>query len=268
MYPKREVFPRSPLVYVTAEVALTYEPAINQVEVRDLFANAIRSRLPVLSQEVAVSLPLPETSDDNPPQALPALRAFTTDQTSSVLLKATSLTFETVVYQQYEQFSECVADALHALADCAPEVLVRRAGVRYVNELRLPRQVSGDELEWGKWIAPELLASAQLLTSGHLAGAMGGALYHLREDDWIGFRWGDVVGTSIVDRDVPLRRKEAASGPFFALDIDSFWEPAEPVALDPDELMKCYGRLRPPAGELFQASITENAREYFRGERK
>lgn len=267
MYPKREVFPRSPLVYVTAEVTLTYEPAINQVEVRDLFANAIRSRLPVLAQETAVSVSLPETTEDNPPQTLPALRAFTTDRTSSVLLKATSLTFETVVYRQFEEFSDCVSDALQALVDCAPQVMVRRTGVRYVNELRLPREVSAGELDWGKWIAPELLASAHLLTSGHLAGTMGGALYHLCEDDWIGFRWGDVVGTSIVDRDVPLRRKEAASGPFFALDIDSFWEPAEPVALNPDELMKCYGRLRPPAGELFQASITENAREYFRGEK-
>ncbi|MGW1605406.1 TIGR04255 family protein [Streptomyces eurythermus] len=267
MYPKREVFPRSPLVYVTAEVTLSYEPAINKVEVRDLFADAIRSRLPVMSQDVAVSLPSSESSEDNAPQTLPTLRAFNTGRTSSARLKATSLTFETVVYQDFDAFTDCVSEALHALARCAPQALVERAGIRYVNELRQPNQSAEEGPDWAKWVAPELLASAHLLASGHAAGAMGTVLYHLDEDDWVAFRWGDVVGTSIVDRDVPLRREQAPRGPFFALDIDSFWDPGEPAPLDPDGLMGCYRRLRPPAGELFQAAITENAREYFRGDK-
>jgi uncharacterized protein (TIGR04255 family) len=267
MYPKREIFPRSPLVYVTAEVTLSYEPAINKIEVRDLFADAIRSRLPVLAQDVAVSLPLLEASDDNPPETLPTLRAFNTGRTSSVLLKATSLTFETVTYQDFEVFSACVAEASRALAACAPQALVERAGIRFVNELRHPEHSAEENPSWDKWVAPELLASAHLLPSGHAAGAMGTALYHLQEDDWVAFRWGDVLGTSIVDRDVPLRRKEAPRGRFFALDIDGFWEPTEPAPFDPDALMSCLHRLRPPAGELFQAAITEDAREYFRGDK-
>ncbi|WP_436985019.1 TIGR04255 family protein [Streptomyces sp. enrichment culture] len=267
MYPKREIFPRSPLVYVTAEVALSYEPAINKIEVRDLFASAIRSRLPVLSQDVAVSLPSPESSDDSPPETLPTLRAFNEDRTSSALLKATSLTFETVTYQDFDTFSSCVAEASRALAECAPQALVERAGIRFVNELRHPQHSAEDYPSWDKWVAPELLASAHLLPSGHAAGAMGTALYHLKEDDWVAFRWGDVVGTSIVDRDVPLRRTEAPKGRFFALDIDSFWEPSDPMPFDPDDLMSCLHRLRPPAGELFQAAITDDAREYFRGDK-
>ncbi|CAL9449000.1 hypothetical protein SUDANB145_02402 [Streptomyces sp. enrichment culture] len=267
MYPKREIFPRSPLVYVTAEVALSYEPTINRVETRDRFADVMRSRLPVLSQEVTVSLPASESSDDNPPETLPTLRAFNTGRTTSATLKATSLTFETVTYQDFDTFSCYVAEALHALAECTPQALVERAGIRFVNELRLPRRDAEEDPDWAKWVTPELIASAHLLTSGHAAGAMGTALYHLGEDDWVAFRWGDVVGTSIVDRDVPLRRKQAPSGRFFALDIDSFWDPPEPVPLAPEDLMSCYGRLRPPAGELFQAAITENAREYFRGDK-
>ncbi|OON72949.1 TIGR04255 family protein [Streptomyces tsukubensis] len=267
MYPKREIFPRSPLVYVTAEVALSYEPTINRVEVRDLFAEAIRSHLPVLSQGFAVSPPSSDSSDDEPPQTLPTLRAFNTRRTSSARLKATSLTFETVTYQGFEAFSDCVAVSLNALAECVPQALVERAGVRYVNELRLPQQGGEDVPSWDKWVAPELLAGTHLLAGGHPAGSMGTALYHLGEDDWVALRWGDVDGLSIVDRDVPLHRQEVPRGRFFALDIDSFWEPPEPVRLNPGDLMNCYSRLRPPAGELFQASITENAREYFRGEK-
>lgn len=266
MYPKREIFPRSPLVYVTAEVALSYEPAINKIEVRDLFASAIRSRLPVLSHDVAVSLPSAESSDGGSPETLPTLRAFNENRTSSVLLKATSLTFETVAYRDFDAFSSCVAQAARALAECAPHALVERAGIRFVNELRHSQSSSEDSLSLDKWVAPDLLAGAHLLPSGHAAAAMGTTLYHLNEDDWVAFRWGDVVGTSIVDGDVPLRREEPPKGRFFALDIDSFWEPSDPVPFNPGDLMKCLHRLRPPAGELFQAAITDDAREYFRGD--
>ncbi|WP_405615325.1 TIGR04255 family protein [Streptomyces sp. NBC_00076] len=267
MYPRREVFPRSPLVYVTAEVALAYEPFINKVETRDRFADAIRDRLPILSQEMSVSLPLLQTSDDMPAQTLPALRAFNQDRTSSALLKATSLTFDTVAYTDFPAFLDCASAALTALAECAPQALVQRAGIRFVNELRQPHAQADDGFNWEKWVAPELLASAGLLSVGHPAGSMGHTLYHLDSDEWIGFRWGDVVGTSIIDRDVPLQRKESISGPFFALDIDSFWEPATPGPLDPDALLTHFRRLRPLAGELFQSAITDDAREYFRGEK-
>ncbi|RXS67308.1 TIGR04255 family protein [Streptomyces sp. TM32] len=268
MYPGREVFLHAPLVYVTAEITLSYEPRVNQPAVRDAFAEGVRQRFPLLQQERALAVKLEEVDEDIPPQVLPAIRAFTADSEASALLKASALTVDTTAYAQFENFDALLRVALTALAESVPGAMVRRVGVRYVNEIRVPGETTADP-DWPKWVSESLLAGQGLLPSGHAAGSMGHVLFHLKDDYWTGFRYGDVIGTTIVDRDVAVRRKKSAepeNSRFFALDIDSFWDPSEPVKFDPDQIAQICDRLHRPAGELFQASITERARKHFRGD--
>jgi len=74
-------------------------------------------------------------------------------------------------------------------------------------------------------------------------------------------RYGATQGWS-VDPNGPLRLKSADHGPYFLLDIDSYWtSPAELVpefALD-DALMLC-NELHSPVREVFEAAITEKLR--------
>ncbi|MCX5138250.1 MULTISPECIES: TIGR04255 family protein [unclassified Streptomyces] len=267
MYSGRESYARAPLSYVTIEISLSYEPRINETTVRDVFAEAVRDTFPLLQQEEALAVRLEEADDDIPSQLLPAMRAFTSDTSTSALLKASALTVETVAYSDHESFRVSFESALNGLQLCSPQSLIRRVGVRYVNEIRPPAQ----DGNWGKWVSPNLLGSPALLPGAKVAGSMGHVLYHLEEDYWTGFRWGEVIGTTIVDRNVPLQRKGAPppeNGHFFVLDIDSFWDPDEAVPLDARNVAEVIERLHVPAGQLFQASITEDAKQYFRGEEK
>jgi uncharacterized protein (TIGR04255 family) len=264
MYEGREVFAQPPLALVTAEIRLSYEPRLNDTATRDTVAQAVREHLPILDSEQVVSLSVQSASGQVAEETLPQLRALNPEKTATLTLNANALTVQVVEYEHFGSFLELVTVCLQALAPSVPGALVRRVGLRYINEVRIPGGVT-DTREWSKWLSSDLLAAFALLPDQPVGGLNGSVLFHVDRERNILFRWGEAVGRSILVPTIPLRRPELTEGRFFLLDTDSFWEPGSPQSLDVPRLADELGRLHVPIGKLFLASLTEDVKALFRG---
>lgn len=264
MYEGREVFAQAPLALVTAEIRLSYEPRLNDTATRDTFAQAVREHLPILESEQFVSLSFQGASGQVTEETLPQLRALNPEKTASVTLNANALTVQIVEYEHFGAFLNLVTVCLQALPRVVPGALVRRVGLRYINEIRVPGGVT-DTREWSKWLSSDLLAAFSLLPDQPVGGLNGSVLFHLDQERNVLLRWGEVVGRSILVPTIPLRRPELTEGRFFLLDTDSFWEPGSPQSLDVPRLTDELGHLHVPVGRIFLASLTDEVKALFRG---
>lgn len=263
MYDGRELFIRAPLVFVTAEIRLPYEPLVNQSAVRDGFGLAMRHRLPLLSTETTVSVQM--TNGDATSDMLQQMRAMSEERTQSVTLSANALSIESVEYEHFEDFRRLIDVSLDALAAVLPEARTSRLGLRYINEVRAPNIAS--TRDWGGWISEELLAPTRILPNHNVEGLAGQLLLHLDEESRSLVRWGEVSGTTVLDPQSPLRVAQPEQSRFFVLDVDNFWEPATPSPVHKDQVLGRYDQLHEPAGRIFVSAMTENARRFFRGTR-
>lgn len=253
MVEETEVFPHAPLVLVTTEVRLSYEPMVPKVF--DDFAVALRDRFPHIETRQMLN---PEAGSP-----IPQLFVRSEENTKAITLSARSLTVETTAYEHFGGFRDTVRVALEALKRLVPDVRYTRIGLRYLDEVRVPGVRT--TLDWDGWIAPSLLAPATLSPGMTPVGLTGQMLLRTDPTSTM-FRWGEVEGISVLVEPFPLRvARSTEESRFFVLDIDSFQESSAGARLDVDELMDVYGELHRPTGDLFLASVTEQAKELFRG---
>lgn len=61
--------------------------------------------------------------------------------------------------------------------------------------------------------------------------------------------------------DGELIPKQSSKGPFFLIDIDSFWEPTQGVpGYDSDDLLSICNRVHEPVRGMFEALVTDRLR--------
>jgi len=269
VYPRREQYVRAPLVLVTAELRLNYEPQVKRDDVRDAFATAVRSRFPILANEQVVTFAL-QTPAEAPvePEHLPQIRATAKDRTATVALNPTSLNLSMSgdAYGAYEDSFEplmsAVVDALYAVTE---SVVIERVGLRLIDEVRPaspPEHTDG----WARWINPELIGATAALASRTARGFRSSVVFKPEPDRTVTFSCGEFTGVTIVDQGLPFGRKEGPPSKMFVIDVDSAWEPEGFAMLDPGAITSVLAELHRPVGELFQWSITDEARMMFRGE--
>ena len=114
-----------------------------------------------------------------------------------------------------------------ARAQVSSIVGVERIGLRYVLEVRVPAGVDG-RIEWANWIAEPLLGPQRIAPGGlTLTEWQGAAVYREPQPGKsLIVRYGPGIGQAL-DPNYHLRRiTPAQPGPFFLVDIDSFWTPA------------------------------------------
>lgn len=251
MSDEHEVYANAPLVLVTAQLSYGHEPQLNTAEGRDAFAEEVRGALPVLDVETVES--------DGTKQ----LRATNEERTVSATVSAQSLTVEATEYTHFDAFAKLLAICFAGLEHAVDSVYVERAGLRYIDEVRPPEIES--TRDWAQWIAPELVAPAALLPGRWLAGLRGSALYGVAERTAMVFQWGEVVGGSVVAPSSVVRKRAPDNGTFFVLDADAFWVPESPIATQTAELVRRFEDLHAPISEVFQVSVTDNAKSLFRG---
>jgi uncharacterized protein (TIGR04255 family) len=110
-----------------------------------------------------------------------------------------------------------------------------------------------------------LLAGFDLLPKYEVGGITAQVAFTTGDDNHTLIRWGEAQGTSVLAPNFPLRRTIPKSGRFFVLDIDSAWQPENPVPFNVEALTERLGSLHEPTSDAFFAAVTEKARNFFRG---
>jgi len=270
MYAHRESYRRAPLAIVTAELRLNYEPRIKDDAVRDQFATAVRSRFPILRNEQVLTLTIQTAGQTSVEQEhLPQLRATSRDGGTTVALNPTSLSISMSgdAYDTYEKsFEPQMAAAVNALRGVLGDVVVvERVGLRFIDEIRPPQPPTSTE-GWGRWVNPQLVGAAGALGAAPAGALRSSLVYRPDLERVVTFQCGEFEGVTVVDPGLPFALKDRAASKMFILDTDSAWAPTGFALLEPQAMMDELATLHAPVGELFQWSITEDARAMFRRE--
>lgn len=259
---QREVYPNAPVVLVALEIRHpTAEPltgAQRNVIKRRLgpFAPIMRAtRIQQMTFVTAAGAPGAVAGDHS--QEFP--RYFSRDNTLAVSLRDDAIVLETTRYGRWEQLRGVLSEILQARQDIGGIDGVERVGLRYIDEIRVPSDPQG----WGGWVDTSLLGPAPIADELGLPIAewQGIAVFNPGPEHAVVLRYGPREGYA-VDPGGDVKRPTPPPGPFFLMDIDSFWIPSEGTP-DFDIKMlsdRCDG-LHAPVRGLFERLITERLRE-------
>jgi uncharacterized protein (TIGR04255 family) len=140
---------------------------------------------------------------------------------------------------------------------------VERIGLRYVLEVRVPVGVDG-RIEWANWIAEPLLGPQRIAPGGLILTEWQGAAVYREPQPGKSMivRYGPGVGQAL-DPSYHLRRTMAVQpGPFFLLDIDSFWTPTGSIPeYNRDAVLTTFQDLYEPARTVFQEMLTNRLKD-------
>lgn len=268
MYPKREVFPNSPLALVAAEIRFSDAPRLRQPETLDAIAVAVESLLPVHEQvQGAVNV---QVVNGQPQMQVVSGRVMkNVDSTAALSIFPDRLSFETTAYIEYTTFKASVVACARALVDAGVAPAIQRVGLRYLDEIRVPEPKVADARLWRDWVDQRLVDHLQLGPQGApVARADGTISYDLGNHKGLNFRFAALPGGAVVVGNL-VRQPFAENVPFFVLDFDGYQDFSGPKAtlLSADAVALTLDAVHGPAGETFQNAITDQARELFRGEK-
>jgi uncharacterized protein (TIGR04255 family) len=254
---EHEVYPNAPVVLVALEMRHTEVESLTPTEVR-----AVKARLskyvPIpRNAQIASQLIVP----GQPTQANVEQygRFINRENTIAVSFRREAITVEATKYPGWDEFREIVSAAFEARIAVSPPDGVVRLGLRYINEIRVPAE---GEIDWSKWINSSILGpSSTEQIPLPLTQWQGIAVYGRQPGHAMVVRYGLSEGFA-VDPNSELRRTRPADGPFFLMDIDSFWLPEGPIPeLEDDALIGTCDELHGPVRTLFEGLITDKLRD-------
>ena len=259
--PDREIYPRAPLKLVAFEIQYSALPRLESEQWEGVYEQ-LRSDLPILGPRPRHEL---QVSPSGAQERERGHRLMDRRRTKSVVLFNESANVEVSNYERFEDFAELVTKLLSVLNDVAGIPSVQRLGLRYIDEIEVPRFEPGAVGDWSRFIAAHLLAPAE--SRFQVAEYRAALRMTIHDGHNVGFRYG-VLQEHVVDPNGPLRIKESPSGQFFLLDLDSFWTAPqdEYPEFDVDDVAGRLVELHAPVRELFEASITDEFRDWMRGE--
>jgi len=262
----RELYPNASVVLVAFELRHPASGPLSSAAVARA-KKVLAPDLPLLRQASlttirATSGAPPEISSEQVPK-------FTSrNLTTAVTFGAESVVVETTAYDRYERLRAIVALALEARESAEPIDGMERLGLRYIDEIRIADTLSVDET-WADWVDGSLLGPAPMGSRlGLLAAEWQGLVrFDAGPGRSIVLRYGPREGYA-VDPGGDLKRPMADSGPFFLLDIDSFWTPTGEIPeFDSGRILAVVDELHAPVSQLFESLITERLRsEVLRNE--
>ena len=249
-----EVFANAPPAFVVCEIRFPQAPRLTSDEsfiaLTDAFAGSL-------------AIPEEERTDDG---AERRFRFLDRRRRQSVVVARDSLSIETTDYTEWTRFKPFVLEAVDVVAATAHIVGVERIGLRYINEIRVPEQIT-DVTRWKRWISDEMLGPLGGIPGYSPAGFQ--TMTHLiRGDTHLHVRCAALVGSGVVS-DHPLRRRTpVGEGPFFVIDTDSYSEtPGEKMGnFTTQDLDPALDDLHEPLEALFHRAIRDELREVFRSE--
>ncbi len=258
MYENREVFPSAPLEFVAGEVKFPFAPQLSKDEAFESLGVALRQGFPLPEREnrpqgIAVSPEGVKQVD-----AHVVWRFRNRKRTASISITPTSLTLETTDYQEYEQFRVALSQGLQAIAALKAVVGVERVGLRYIDELRIPHPVNSPT-DWKGYVSDALLSPLSVVDGFSPVTLEGVVRLATGPQRGLILRYASLQGPGVVGVGPLKRRSQPTGGPFFALDIDSYWsgEGEEVPDFAPEQVLEMFDTLHEPVGVLFLRMITD-----------
>src|ERR1700757_3757306 len=220
--------PNAPVALVTMEIRHPAMDSLSESSSAEL-RRVLGEHLPIerRAQDVAGGM---GAGGSPQPTAEQFVRYVNRDNTLAASLKTQAVVIETTAYSNFESLVDLMMRVIDARSQISPIVGVERLGLRYVLEGRVPVGVDG-RVEWGNWIAEPLLGPQRIAPAGlTLTEWQGAAVYREPQPGRsMIVRYGPGMGQAL-DANFHLRRPlPAQQGPFFLLDIDSFWTPTGPI---------------------------------------
>lgn len=265
MYPNREVFPKAPLALVAAEIRFTDAARLRQQHTKDEIAIALEERFPFAEQLQPLEVNL---SFGAPPQIQQRTGVVlkNASSTETLTIMSESLTYETTAYTRFDDLLEAVTVACDVLVAAKVQPAMRRVGLRYIDEIRVPESIT-DVRQWAAWIDRRLIEHLEIGPDDVPATTLQSlSTYNLGGGNGLNIRYAALDQGPIV---VPqfLKRPAIESGPFFVLDFDGFHEFSgdQAIPLSSAAIRDDLSAVHIPCGTAFQRSITDQARALFRG---
>jgi uncharacterized protein (TIGR04255 family) len=253
--------PNAPVALVTMEVRHPAADSLNDSSSTEL-KHLLADQLPIERQAQDVAWGM--GAGGNPqPTAERFTRYVNRDNTLAASMKGQAVVIETTAYSNFESLLEVVMRVVDARSRVSSIVGVERIGLRYVLEVRVPVGVDG-RVEWANWIVEPLLGPQHIAPAGlTLTEWQGAAVYReAQPGKSMIVRYGPGVGQAL-DQSYHLRRTmPAQQGPFFLLDIDSFWTPTGPIPeYDRNAVLTTFQDLYEPARTVFQEMLTSRMKD-------
>ncbi|GAA2157273.1 uncharacterized protein (TIGR04255 family) [Humibacillus xanthopallidus] len=259
----REIYPNAPLVLVAAEIRHSEASAMSGA-MEAAFKRALRPDFPIsrplVTTNVVASMggPTQMTQTTHP-------RMMSRDRTVSVTMRPEAVVVETTSYLHFEALLEVIDRATAIRQEIAAVDGVERVGIRYIDEIRVP-DLSESLEDWGAWVNPTMMGLAPVAKEVGLNVGPWQAIGTFTPDasragQAVSLRYGPGEGYA-VDPSADLRRPTPPSGPFFLVDIDSYWTASDVIpAFEPAEIHQIFSELHVPVRALFESLITDRLRE-------
>jgi len=261
----REIYPHAPLALVAFELRTSHVPEFDSRTGAIALYEQLRQELPIIppARQPVFELSTAGAGQQSVTPSTP-LEMLDRRRVRSVVVSSNRLVVQTTEYVQFEAFRDFVRRVLEAASNVAAIEAIERVGLRYIDEIR----IDGVEkpAEWRPYIDAGLLAPKRTALGLEASAFNTLVEFTLGEEQGVNMRVGAVKGR-VIDPTGPLRVKSDSDGPFFLIDIDSFWAPPvdELPPFSADVVVDICSRLHEPSRALFESALTDRAREIFRG---
>jgi uncharacterized protein (TIGR04255 family) len=261
MASEREIYSNAPVVLVALEVRHPNTGSLSQNQQRSI-KSALASDLPIHGTGQLTKLEGVFSETSTPSLSIESFpKYFSRDKTISASFRETAIVLETTRYLGWDRLSALAIRTLEARIAAGGVDGVERLGIRFVNEIRVP---SPAETDWADWLDVGLLGPTEVVAKLNLpiARSEGLMLFNPKPEFSVVLRYGLAEGYA-VDPGGDLKRPTSHTpGPFFLVDIDSFWTPSDEIPeFNIDQLMDTADALHTPIDELFEGLITHRLRD-------
>jgi len=265
MYPRREIYPRSPLALVAAELRYADAPRLRRQETIDSVAIALEDRLPVVESMQNANVEVDPTGSSKVGMERGTVLKDLAGTTVAAVFP-NRFTFETTAYQEFPSFLDGVIEICRSLIGASVKPVLQRVGLRYIDEIRIPGNPVKDARQWAGWVDTRLVDHLSVGPTGAPVGLSQSLVaYDLGDRRGLNFRFAALRSGAVV---VPttIKRTPFEDGPVFVLDIDAYQDlgGSNAVRLEPDDVASALRSVHDAAGQTFQDAITDRARKLFR----
>ena len=260
-----EIYPNAPVVLTALEVRHPSAGSLSPAQQRDL-KQFLRKELPILrNAQVATvegTLTLGSAQENPLVRVEKFPKYFSRDNTTALSVRDSAFVIETTRYSGWEAFRNLVFWVINARFEVGEVDGVERVGLRYIDEIRVPDLVETGWNGWAPWVDSSLLGPAEVADRLGLIPKdwQGASVFSSAPDCSVVLRYGAREGYA-VDPGGDLKRPTPTPGPFFLLDIDSFWTASDGVPeFGVKELVDLSDQLHSPVRRLFESLIRDKLR--------
>jgi len=251
-----EVYPNAPIAMVVAEIRHPISELLSPAEWNNIKL-ALADAVPIIRAENLLEFDIQSGQ-----QHMSKLTRFVSrDLHQSISFRTDAIVIESTDYHGWDAFRGMIGIALHARQDTAPVDGLERIGLRYMDEIRPPENLTN--IDWADWVSPELLGPVSLpdRVEKPAVSRQGAMVLSSTPGATYTVRYGSGVGQAFASSP-NLRRRTEPVGEFFLIDTDGAWQPVdqEIPEFSVQDVELILSDIHEPISLIFESLITERLR--------